>query len=215
MLTAKFTGAGEEAALLDMAAIKAAFVADAREGTETYRRQNARGLRREVGVVPITDGRRGAGPETVKLPGGLYIAEYQLGEGVIEAGLEILRRVSPVQSGRYKRSHKVFAGGREVSGPPWPEITGEGQIFIADIAPYARVLEASWPKSRPSRQAPQGPYRLAALALTRLFGDVYRFRFAFVALEDIQGELVSKRAGRRGRASRAKAVYPAIYVAPR
>lgn len=217
MLKADLIGTASERSLLDQAAIKAAFVQDARAGTEQYRAQNSAALRRAVAVTPITDGRRGAAPENVRIPGGIYIAEFAVDDGVLAAALAILARVSPVKSGHYKASHRVFINGQEAS-PPWPEI-GAGRVFIANISAYARILEPAWGReaggghhAKPSPAAPQGPYRLAQLALTQLFGETYQFRFSFVAL-DIPGGEAPVRKGKRGK--RAKPMYPCLIIVPR
>lgn len=136
--------------------------------------------RHALGQVPksktFVDGREGAPLDSVG-PGGVIVREYDLGLGLIQFILSELRAVSPVRSGRYLKSHTVFADGEEVSPDTIPESAKE--IVILSSVEYARKIEGQAGKKPQSPMAPKGVYEITALKAARQYGNVARIRFVW------------------------------------
>ncbi|MCW5695780.1 MAG: hypothetical protein KIS96_03485 [Bauldia sp.] len=77
--------------------------------------------------------------DSVILPGPIVYRYRYLREAVVFA-LSALRKASPVVSGAYRNSHRVFVDGIPVDGVP-AQITPGSTIMISNLVPYARRLE--------------------------------------------------------------------------
>lgn len=137
-------------------------------------------VRREVYV----DGRRGAALETVK-PTGVVVAEFELFGEVLEWIGAQLVLASPVRSGRYARSHILFADGVEVTAGAVQE--GAGEYVFLNAQPYARKIERGL-----SAQTPDGVYQSMAAVARQRFGNVARISFTYRAM--IGGRAVNQSA---------------------
>lgn len=169
-----FAPTGEELA--------ADFAGVARADRARYLRQNEQALKANVGVTDVTDRRRGVPPERVHMPGGIYVADYEVDQGIIQAAVTLLDRLSPVLTGEYKRHHTVLIDGVPVSAP-YPMAAGE--ITILNPLVYARRLEPSWNGARVSSAAREGVYRVAARKLNAQFRGTYKCKFTFVSRDTI------------------------------
>jgi hypothetical protein len=149
-------------------AMLAAFAAEAIEEAKLQNKQ-------VLGAVPpyevYVDGREGAPLGSVK-PNGVIRAEFQL---VFEALAWIntqLQIHSPVLTGRYAKSHELFADGVDTENPNDPP-PAEEYVFV-NIQPYARKIEHGL-----SSQAPDGVYQAVATLARRRFGNVARITFTY------------------------------------
>ncbi len=77
--------------------------------------------------------------ESVVLPGPI-VFNYRYLSDLIGFALEELRRLSPIQSGDYKRAHTIFVNDQPVGEAPKTINPGD-RIFIANPLPYARKIE--------------------------------------------------------------------------
>lgn len=184
--------------------LAADFAAIARADRDFYLEENRKALHARVGVIDITDRKRGAPPESVTMPGGLYIAEYELASGVVRRALEILDEVSPIRTGRYVHSHAVYVGGTEIHEPY--DVGDAGEIVIASKLVYSRKLEKQWGSPRVSSKTPQGPYWVTASRLSREFRGSFTAKFTF------WGSEMPKRRGKLPRGDIGK--YPVLIIRP-
>jgi hypothetical protein len=144
--------------------------------------------RRTLGQVPpyqtFVDGRRSDALERVR-PDGVIVAEFDLISHLLGFVSEQLWIHSPVRTGRYQKSHRIFADGGLVGevgnnsralaapGGRWTSgmVDAREWVFVS-VAPYARRIERGW-----SRQAPDGVYQAVAALARRRFGSLARVQF--------------------------------------
>jgi hypothetical protein len=165
-------------------AILAAFAAEAIEEAKQQNKQ-------VLGVVPpydvYVDGREGAPLASVK-PDGVIRAEFELVNEALAWINTQLQIHSPVLTGRYAKSHELFADGVDTENPNAAP-PAEEYVFI-NIQPYARKIE-----SGRSSQAPDGVYQAVATLAQRRFGNVAKITFSYRTA--ISGEIIGGRAGDR------------------
>jgi len=175
-------------------AMLAAFAAETIEEASAQNKQ-------VLGVVPpheiFVDGREGAPLASVK-PDGVIRAEYQLVNEALAWISTQLQLHSPVLSGRYAKSHELFADGVDTENPNLAP-PAEEYVFI-NIQPYARKIERGQ-----SSQAPDGVYQAVATLARRRFGNVAKIDFSYRTA--IGGAIIG---GRKG--DRASERNPAIIV---
>ena len=176
-------------------AMLAAFAA---EGIEDAKQINKRALGRVPPYDVYVDNREGAPLTSVK-PDGVIRAEFQL---VIEALawiFEQLQMHSPVLTGRYARSHELFADGVDV-GNPNAAPPAEEYVFL-NTQPYARKIEGYRGlggvvyRDPSSPQAPDGVYQAVATLAKRRFGNVAKIEFSYRTA--IGGAIIGGKAGDR------------------
>ena len=162
----------------------AAFAADA---IEDAKQQN----KRVLGVVPpyevYVDGREGA-PLTSVQPNGTIRAEFQLVNEVLAWINTQLQMHSPVLTGRYAKSHELFADGIDTENPNMAP-PAEEYVFL-NIQPYARKIERGL-----SPQAPDGVYQAVATLAQRRFGNVAKITFSYRTA--FGGAIIGGKAGDR------------------
>jgi len=165
-------------------AVLAAFAA---ESIEDAKQQN----KRVLGVVPpydvYVDGREGAPLESVK-PNGVIRAEFQLVNEALAWISTQLQMHSPVLTGRYAKSHELFADGVDTENPNNAP-PAEEYVFL-NTQPYSRKIERGQ-----SPQAPDGVYQAVATLAQRRFGNVARISFSYRTA--IGGDIIGGRAGDR------------------
>jgi len=149
-------------------AMLAAFAAEAIEEAKQQNKQ-------VLGVVPpydvYVDGREGAPLASVK-PDGVIRNEFELvNEALVWISTQ-LQMHSPVLTGRYAKSHELFADGVDTENPNAAP-PAEEYVFI-NVQPYARKIE----RGR-SSQAPDGVYQAVATLAQRRFGNVARITFSY------------------------------------
>jgi hypothetical protein len=134
--------------------------------------QNTQAIGHSVEHETFVDGRKNAALESVS-PTGTIVAEFDLGTDLVEWIWGQVQKHSPVLTGGFRKSQRLFADGVEVDGPAYiPD--GAEEIVITSVAPYARKIERG-----ESKQAPDGVYEaVAAMAATR-YGNQARIRFTY------------------------------------
>lgn len=144
---------------LSQAAMSAKFAEFAQEQITEIDDINRQVLGRIPPRTVYVDGREGADLRSVR-PDGNIVAEWQLLSDLIVWIGEQLIKFSPRLTGRYQKSHTLFADGVEVEiGAQVPEASE--YVFISPL-PYARKIEGTDTKPPESKQAPNGVYRLVA-----------------------------------------------------
>jgi hypothetical protein len=149
-------------------ALLAAFALDAINDAAQQNKQ-------ALGAVPpydiYVDGQEGAQLTSVK-PDGVIRAEFHLiGEALAWIATQ-LETHSPVLTGRYAKSHELFADGTQTDNPNNPPPADE--YVFTNIQPYARKIERG-----KSSQAPDGVYQAVATLAQRRFGNVAKITFSY------------------------------------
>jgi hypothetical protein len=128
-----------------------------------------------LGVVPpydiYVDGQEGAQLTSVK-PDGVIRAEFHLVFDVLAWIATQLQTHSPVLTGRYAKSHELFADGAEVGDPDHAPPADE--YVFTNIQPYARKIERG-----KSSQAPDGVYQAVATLAQSRFGNIAKITFSY------------------------------------
>lgn len=136
--------------------------------------------RQVLGRIPnyhtFVDGQENGALASVK-PNGVIVREYDLVIDLLIFIAAELRAVSPVRSGKYQRSHTLFADGTEIPvGAIIPD--AREYVFLSDV-PYARKIEGSAKRPPISPMAPRGVYEITAVKANSRFGNMARVRFAW------------------------------------
>jgi hypothetical protein len=127
---------------------------------------------RPPGFVRHVDGREGATEEDVS-DGGIIVYDYHRIDLVVDAAMDTLRKLSPVASGDYVRSHTIFIGGSVVEDAKnWKP--GQ-EVVLANTVPYARKIEIGGKKFRTHPHV----YEKTASILRRLFAGVADISFSY------------------------------------
>lgn len=173
---------------LSPAARSRALAEFAGEAISAAERKNTQALGRPTRRTIYVDGREGASLSQVR-PDGEIVAEFELFNDVLSWVSDQLERHSPVKSGRYKRSHGLFADGAQIDAQQTRIPDAQEYVFI-NIVPYARKIE-----SGASSQAPDGVYQAVATLARRRFGNLARISFTYRTA--IAGAIVTGRKGNR------------------
>ena len=150
--------------------------------------------------VVVTDGMPRRDYNSVRPFGRIeFIRRPQMAEAVLWA-LDMLRKRSPVLTGRYVQSHTVLLNGAEITGDvktALQNVKDTDRVQIVNPQPYAKKIEGRKARSRGrgaartrtasvaglSRQAPRGVYERVVLPmLVRRYGRSMFFDFRFVKL---------------------------------
>jgi len=130
-----------------------------------------------LGRVPdheqFVDRVRGATFDSAR-PNSRIAIEFDLAQDVIEFIAAELVRLSPVHSGAYRRSHMLFADGREVRPG---EVTEAEEYVFTNPVPYSRRIELARMKMRVP--GTDQVYARAAAAAQRRFGNIATIRMSF------------------------------------
>jgi len=151
--------------------------------------------------VVVTDGMPRRDYHGVKPFGRIeFIRRPQMAEAVLWA-LDMLRKRSPVLTGRYVQSHTVLLNGAEITGDikaALQNVKDGDRVQIVNPQPYAKKIEGRKARSKgrgaartktaavagQSRQAPRGVYERVVLPmLVRRYGRSMFFDFKFVKLD--------------------------------
>jgi hypothetical protein len=185
----------------------------ARKTIEEAREINRRALGKVPPYQTFVDGRRSEALDRVR-PDGVIVAEFDLISHLLGFVSEQLWIHSPVKTGRYRKSHRIFAdgalvgevannsralaapGGRLTSGM----VDAREWVFVS-VAPYARRIERGW-----SRQAPDGVYQAVAALARKRFGRLARVQFGYRGVTSVSAPK------RRSRSPRADTQQPAVVI---
>jgi len=176
-------------------AMLAAFAAEA---IAEAAQQNAKVLGRVPPYDVYVDGREGAPLTSVK-PEGTIRAEFQLVNEALAWIATQLQLHSPVLTGRYAKSHELFADGVDTENPNAAP-PAEEYVFL-NTQPYARKIEGYRGlggvvhRAPSSPQAPDGVYQAVATLAQRRFGNVAKITFSYRTA--IGGEIIGGKAGDR------------------
>lgn len=178
----------------------AALAEFARQEIERASAINARILGRVPPARIFVDGREGVPLGTVS-PRGIIVCDFQLVSELLEwIDLQLILH-SPMKTGRYLKSHRLFADGQQIEIEN--TIPQADEYVFINIVPYARKIERG-----SSTQAPEGVYQVVATLAQRRFGSMARITFSFRTA--IGGGIVGGRLG-----NRAEQRNPAIIVRQR
>ncbi len=160
------------AADLSPAARSATLAQFARQSLADAEAQNASAL----GAVPpfdtFVDGSQGKSEDAVS-PDGVIVYQFKLITDVIAFVHDELIAHSPAKSGRYQRSHVLYADGTEVDPESPP--AASSYVFL-NLQPYARKIERGL-----SPAAPEGVYEGVAAQAAARFGNLAKISFAYRA----------------------------------
>ena len=176
-------------------AMLAAFAAEA---IAEAAQQNAKVLGRVPPYDVYVDGREGAPLTSVK-PEGTIRAEFQLVNEALAWIATQLQLHSPVLTGRYAKSHELFADGVDTENPNAAP-PAEEYVFL-NTQPYARKIEGYRGlggvvhRAPSSPQAPDGVYQAVATLAQRRFGNVAKITFSYRTA--IGGDIIGGKAGDR------------------
>lgn len=143
----------------------------ARERLAEAQAANRKAAGRDTPYRQIVDGNANAPLETVNPDAGTIVFEFELGLPVLKWIDDQLALMSPVLSGRYKRSHVLLADGVEVDPLAIPP--ADEYLFVNTV-PYARKIERGQ-----SKQAPQGVYEEVQKMAKGRFGNIADIRFTY------------------------------------
>lgn len=108
-------------------------------------------------------GRRGAEEETVSDPLVIYY-EFSYWQEIIAFALDVLKRRSPVRTGRYQNAHQVMLGSQFIS--PDVDIAPDEVVRIVNTQPYSRKIEVGFMRMSVER----GVYQDVRKAVEKRFG---------------------------------------------
>jgi hypothetical protein len=174
---------------LSPAARSRAVAAFAREKLREAQETNRRTLKREPAYRQYVDGSEGRPLEQVNPDGGRITFTFDVVADVTSFILAELERISPVDSGDFRRSHMAFADGREVkAGEAMPQ--AEEFVFLSPL-PYSRAIELGRMRMRVA--GTDRVYQQVARLAAARFGNLAAVKFTF---RDAVGLAGGKRADR-------------------
>lgn len=167
------------------------------------------------------NGRAGADEYTV-VPPGPIVYDFHWWNEIIEEAINILKRRSPVRSGRYSYSFAVMVDGvflNQGTGKyaDYSKIPIEAEVMIVNTQPYARKIEVGFMKM----SVPDGVVEDGLIILRRRFGNFIDAKMRMVMLPNgytLKGVFrrgikpFSRTKLRRDTMAGAKMTYPAILM---
>lgn len=157
----------------------AALAEFARQEIDAASAQNAKAIGHAVDYETFVDGVKSGQFERVS-PTGTIVAEFDLGTDLVQWVWDAIQKHSPVLTGAFKRSQRLFADGVEIDGPEDIQ-AGVEEIIITSVAPYARKIEGDSKTGRApeSRQAPNGVFEAVAAMAAARYGNQAQIRFTY------------------------------------
>lgn len=144
----------------------------ARQEIDAAAAQNKAAIGHSVDYETFVDGAKSNRLESVS-PAGTIVAEFDLGTDLVQWVWDEVQKHSPVLTGAFKRSQRLFADGVELDGPESiPD--GVEEIVIVSVAPYARKIERGQ-----SSQVPNGVYEAVAAMAAARYGNQANIRFTY------------------------------------
>ncbi len=155
--------------------------------------------RKALGAIPphltIVDGSPGKSEDAVN-PDGVIVHDFEVMDDMFGFIDLLLIKHSPVRSGKYRKSHVLFADGVEID-PQSPTIPLAKEYVYLSTVPYARKIERGL-----SKQAPDGVYEVTAALAAKRFGNVARIRFGYQSPIRAYVALGGKRGGKKASAAK-------------
>lgn len=126
------------------------------------------------------DGVKGASEKSVK-PNGVIVYDYNRLDIIAADALDLLRRNSPVKSGRYVQGHRLFINQKPVENlKGWKP--GD-EVSISNTVPYSRVIEVGRRGQKVVKfSMPPKIYFRVAQALRNEYRDTADIQFTFRAV---------------------------------
>lgn len=140
---------------------------------------NRQALGRDPVATTYVDGTVDPTLRTIKLTSVVF-TEFELALDLLLFISTMLDKFSPVKTGRYQKSHILFADGVEmsISMPTLvPQVLGAEEYVFVNTQPYARKIERGL-----SQQAPDGVYQVVASLARRQFGKIAKITFSYRTL---------------------------------
>jgi hypothetical protein len=109
-------------------------------------------------------------------PAAHVVARWQIEVGAVAYAWDALHRAGPVLKGAYRKSHRIYADGAEVSGPD--DTAGAREVLILSIVPYARKIE----RGRKG-YAPGSVYQAVTALTAARYGNIARIKFTYAEPE--------------------------------
>jgi len=127
------------------------------------------------------DGRIGAPIDSVK-PDGVIVATFDLIADVLDWIGAMLVKESPVLTGEYAASHRLFVDG--VEHEPGDVVPEADEYVFVSVVPYARKIERGL-----SSQAPDGVYQAVAAVARNRFGNTAKISFGYRSVKGGESHL--------------------------
>lgn len=189
-------------------------IAQCREDVIAFAKaENAKVLRappRPSSFEQYVDGRKGAPVESMRRFGVVEFHYFRIAE-VVEAAMQALFDLSPVDSGDYRNSHMIFVNGAAVRNLASWSPNGDTEVVIANPLIYSRKIELGLMKMRVS--GTERVYAQAVQRVRRQYGNIANVRATFVRVTDIPASSGMSR--REIRSAEADARRPAMRIWPR
>lgn len=181
---------------LSPAARSRAVAGFARETLREAQAQNRRVLKREPAYRQFVDSAEGKPLEQVRADGGRIVFEFDIADDIATAIMAALISVSPEDSGAYKRSHLIFADGRQVL--PGEVVPRAEEFVFLNVQPYARAIELG--RMRMKVDGTSRVYQQAQRIAAGRFGNLASIKFTY------RSPIGTAQSGKAGRATRVPAI---------
>jgi hypothetical protein len=164
-------------------AISAVIADAARDAIAEAERNNTAALGGTVSYRTFVDGIESSNLDRAR-PNGKIRAIFDLRTDMLAWIEQQLIIHSPVRTGRYQRSHRVFVDGIETAIAD--TAAGVGQVVFAPLSAYAPEIEAHDGHPGESRQAPDGVYQAVAALARQRYGALADISFTFLAVPGVE-----------------------------
>jgi hypothetical protein len=139
------------------------------KAANTAQAENDREAGRPVERDTFVNGRI-AEVEDITVPGTIVFV-WSFNTYIYDEAKELVERLSPVRTGRYRRSFRLLINGDEAAWGTKPPIDAE--VMIVNVQPYARKLEV---------RARDGILEAAGAILRRRYGQLVDITFQYINL---------------------------------
>jgi len=111
------------------------------------------------------------------------VADFSWQQEIVDWVWAEVVRASPVKSGRYRESLRIYADGVEHTAPPADAAAEEWVITVTTA--YARKIEGYGKKRPPaSRNAPKGVFQVVAELAKRRFDNLAAIKFTYFIIDN-------------------------------
>ena len=124
----------------------------------------------------FVDGTKSDALEKVDPKAGVIVAEWSLDSEVVQFVWEQIKANSPVKTGKFRDSQRIYADGVEVDTPE--DTIGASEVIIASTEPYARKIEARGGDRKAWATNSAGLYHAVAAMAASRFGNIARIKFS-------------------------------------
>jgi len=163
-------------------AVSAAIAKVARQALAEAEAINAAALGRPVAYKTLVDGRESSDLDSVR-PDGTIVGIFDLKIDLLSWIEQQLIAHSPVRTGRYQKSHRVFVDGAVTAIADIA--AGVSQVVFAPLSAYAPEIEPHDGKPGESRKAPDGVYQAVAALARQRYGTIADISFTFLAVPGV------------------------------